>query len=177
MTSTTTDLEPTLAPTSRFTVKPEPGENAWHSELVFDGVATGRRVAGLHMEAQFSYGDRWLLLLDNDTPFEGYLFMLLLDSSLKPIERRELGTVWGMGIAGFVTDIRIVAPSALEFGFFGEHDRWRLTILRTPRFIWMGQERPLARQWRKLFSRRWMTLDELTAGPARAARESAGSAG
>jgi hypothetical protein len=164
--TTSSDQEATLRPTSRFTVEREQGERAWHSRLFFDGAPTGRRIPGLRVEAQFSFGDRWLLLLDNDNESYGYLYISLLGPSLELVDQRELGTVWVLGIAGFVTNLKIVAPNALEFNFFNEHDCWRLAVLPSPRIMWIGEERPLARQWSKLFSRRWMTLDQVTRGHA-----------
>jgi hypothetical protein len=156
-------LEAALAPTSRFTVKPEPGDSAWHSELIFDGAPTGQRVPGIRVEAQFSFGDRWLLLLDEDCPCEGYLFVLLLGAALDLIDQRELGMPYA---AGFATRLEIAASNALELGFFDEHDRWRLTILPSPCYVWANWDRRETRQWSKLFSRRWMTLDEVTTAQA-----------
>jgi len=147
-----------LQPISRFTVAPQEGHYAGRFMLLLDGQSTGRLVPGARVEAQFSYGDRWLVLLGNDCMFDGYLCMLLLGPTLRVIDQRELGVGWGN--AGFVMRLRVVAPSTVEFSFFGD-DCWRLTILPAPRFMWIDWGRRETRQWGKLFSRRWMALDQI----------------
>jgi hypothetical protein len=148
----------TLTSVTRFSLVPEQLPSPVRSELTLDGAPTGRRVPGIQLLAQYSFGDRFLLLLDEDCPYEGYLYILLLGPSLATIEQRELGLVWGA--PGFVADLGVDAPNALEFTFFG-NDRWRLAVLAAPRLIWADWNRPPTRQWRKLLARRWLALDQI----------------
>jgi hypothetical protein len=122
-----------------------------------DGTATGKRVRGVQLVAQYAYGDRFLLLVDEDCPYEGYLYALLLGPHLDAIEQRELGVPYA---AGFVTNLRVSATDALEFSFFGS-DRWRLRVLSIPRLMWVDWNRPPTRQWHRLLSKRWLALDQI----------------
>ena len=147
----------TLTPISHFALAPEEVPSPKRSELVLDGTATGKRVHGTQLVAQYAYGDRFLLLLDEDCPYEGYLYALLLGPALEVVEQRELGVPYA---AGFVTNLRVAAADALEFSFFGS-DRWRLAVLSIPKLTWVDWNRPSTRQWRKLLSRRWLALDRI----------------
>jgi hypothetical protein len=112
---------------------------------------------GTQLVAQYAYGDRFLLLLDEDCPYEGHLYALLLGPALEVVEQRELGVPYA---AGFVTNLRVAAADALEFSFFGS-DRWRLAVLSIPKLTWVDWNRPSTRQWRKLLARRWLALDQI----------------
>lgn len=126
-----------LTPIEAFAVEPIPDPaiegRAWQGRLVFEGNATPARVLGVQLEAQFRVGDRYLLLLDDATPFEGGMHAYLLGPRLEIVDRRSLGLPYN---PGFLHGIRAVGPREIEFSFFADNDVWKLAVLDKPRRIW-----------------------------------------
>jgi hypothetical protein len=100
------------------------------SGLLYNGKTTGTMVEGRRIEGQFSVGDRTLLLLTEDCPYEEGLRLALLDSKRRVIDDRTLGVAYSTGL---LKDVRRLSQDELGFSFMG---RWRLRVLRTPEFMW-----------------------------------------
>jgi hypothetical protein len=64
------------------------------SDLLADGVATGRRVPGCVIEGQYAYGDGYLLINSYDCAFEEGQTFLLLDSQFRIKARRDIWTMY-----------------------------------------------------------------------------------
>lgn len=155
-----------LTPTEAFSVEPIPDPategRPWQARVLFEGRQTPTKVLGVRLEAQFRLGDRYLLLLDDATPFEGGMHAYLLGPKLEIVDRRSLGLPYN---PGFLHGIRRVGSREIEFSFFADDDVWRLIILDEPRRIW----RDLTSEFRlhmwegwRLLKRRHLELRRMT---------------
>ncbi len=97
------------------------------SRLIVEGRDAGA-VPGAVLEAAYRAGDRLLLFLTDDVPYEEGLHILLLAPDLTRLDRLFMG---GSGTTGVFRDARALSDSELRFSFFGRGP-WRLTILPEP---------------------------------------------
>ena len=99
-------------------------EGAPLSDLLAGGTPTGVRVPGLVLEAQYRFGEEFLLLTTEDVPYEEALHAVLLGRCHAIVDRLQLGHPFA---AGILTDLQPAAGGSLRFSFFGG-DLWELTI-------------------------------------------------
>lgn len=89
-----------------FGLVKHPGEyDSWplETELLKEGVPTGRFVSGHVLEAQYKCGDHYLLVTSWDCPFEDSLDFILVSEDLRTRSKKHVGvahaSVWLEGHA------------------------------------------------------------------------------
>lgn len=134
-----------------------------NSELVFKGNPTGVLIIGTNLEAQFDYGEGYLLFITFGSPYEESLHIYLINYDLHIIDSIRLGQIYTGGI---LDNVRITAENQIKFSFFG-NDEWTLTILSKPK--WKLPNSPFAPYWSVIsrpstlsFSRSYLQLDGIT---------------
>jgi hypothetical protein len=98
------------------------------SHLLYEGQATGTTLPGAVLEGQFEVGDRYLLLVTDDVPYEEILRFYLLDRSFALLDELELGEPYAPGI---VKNLEIEGERELGLSFQGE-SRWNLRVAPHP---------------------------------------------
>lgn len=114
------------------------------------------QVAGKLIECQYRYGDRHLLLLTEDNPYEEALHVHYLDRELRLLDSLELSAPYA---AGVLDHVAVAAANALTFSFFDRHDRWRLEIADAPRRRLWGNAFPVRRR-RPMLGKTWLVLEK-----------------
>lgn len=122
--------------TQRFTLLPSkeyPDQQVPESRLITDGQVTSVRVPGVEILEQFETLAGYLLVTDDDCPFEEIFHFILLDQQLRISACRNLGA----GLS-FVPGSQIRILQTLEWEddrhflavLTGPPERWRFTIRR-----------------------------------------------
>ena len=145
--------------TQDFTLIPASESPDQVAQLFFKGKCVRDVSFQEEIIAQFQVGDCYLIMMDENTPFEGGLFIMLLDRNFKQLDCRQLGIPYQ---AGWLDKLDIISDRELHFSFFG-NDRWRLEILDQPQYMWRNYtQRQPCRQWSKIFSRRHLQLSQIS---------------
>ena len=99
-----------------FALRDLGGSEAVESELLVDGRATGQRVAGRLLEAQFPIASEnaTVLLVTEDTPYEEALHIHLVNDAGAVLETITVGAPYTPGI---LKEPRMVSPYELAFDF------------------------------------------------------------
>ncbi len=147
-----------------FSLSPNPvgqSQNKAVSEIMNQGIPTGQTIQGSELEAQYAIDDRFLILTTENCPYEEALHIHLLDRQFEILDYLELAQVYSPGILG---KIHVSAENCLEFTFFGQ-ERWRLTVLRSPKPGFFRWTRRVTRfpGWR-FWARRYLDLELLDSG-------------
>ena len=100
------------------------------SEVLIDGVPRGTLVSGAVLEAALAFGDRYLLFMTNDIPFEETLSIHLLDWRLYLLDSAFLGAPYS---TGSFSNLDIAGPSTVRFRFIGD-TTWSVEVLPRPVF-------------------------------------------
>ncbi len=100
------------------------------SEILRNGQATGRQVAGAVLEAAAQWQSFMLLFTTDDTPFEELLHIHLLDAQLNLLDS---ATVGGMYSTGSFSLLDAAEPDTVRFRFIGGTD-WSVQVLPAPGF-------------------------------------------
>lgn len=117
------------------------------SNVVFAGKPVLCELAGSRLDAQYRCSIGFLLIANEDTPYEEALHITLLSHDLDVLDTLEMSHPYA---PGSIRDLRIVGENSLEFIFFGG-DNWRLTVLASPRRWSLNQLTPgVAHRWRRL---------------------------
>ena len=156
---------PDLTPLQSFFLAPVPvGEKETpRSKLLFDGTPTGTTVPGVVLDAQYRYGERYLLLTTENIPYEEALHILLLDQGFRVLDHLELSHAFAPGT---LTDVEPAGDGRLRFSLFGG-DRWELTVLPAPRRLRLDDAPTGVRgRIRRLVAPRWLKITRLQATPA-----------
>ncbi len=95
------------------------------SKIIIDGRDTGRVVNGEILEAAVQWANHHLLFITDNTPFEEYLRIYLLDDQWRTVDCAVLGTMYSTGV---FSDLELVPPNTLYFRFFGGIT-WTLELL------------------------------------------------
>lgn len=95
------------------------------SEILVNGVRTGKHVNGAVLEAAVSTNHWSLLFTTDDIPYEDVLTITLLDVALVVVDRASLG---GPYTTGSFKLIELLEPRSVKFRFFGETD-WTVEVL------------------------------------------------
>ena len=110
----------------RFRLEPQAPETLRAILIAQDGSTL--EVEGQVLEKQFRCAAGYLVITSDGIPFEEALHFYLLDGESKFLDGVTLGRMYNSGILQDLT----LRGEALEFAFFGK-DRWRLSILDSPR--------------------------------------------
>ena len=113
-------------------------------------------VAGAVLETQFSDGDRHLLFVTEDIPYEESLHILLVDSELLLIDSLVLSENYAPGI---LKNICAIQPNKIVFSFFDAKERWHLTVADKP-FIQLWGNKRLIKRESPLLHKTWLTLEK-----------------
>lgn len=95
------------------------------SRIIAAGRDTGQVVAGEILEAAVQWANHHLLFITDDTPFEEYLRIYLLDAHWKIVDCAVLGAMYSTGL---FSDLELAPPNFLHFKFFGGIT-WTLELL------------------------------------------------
>ena len=127
--------------TERLSVSSEEGAPP---RLELDGRPTEARAPGIILEAAFEAEEGLLAFFTHDSPFDESLEIVLLDHSLRTVDRLAVPS---HGVLALFSDPEPRGPRALAFRYFGgepwmvevsERPRWRLPFTLPP-----GVEAPL----------------------------------
>jgi hypothetical protein len=156
---------PDLTPLQSFFLAPVPvGENETpRSKVLLDGTPTSTTVPGVVLEAQYRYGEGYLLLTTENIPYEEALHILLLDQHFRVLDHLELSHAFAPGT---LTDLEPAGDGRLHFSLFGG-DRWELTVLPASRRLRLDEAPTGVRgRIRRLLAPRWLAIVRLQAMPA-----------
>lgn len=121
----------------------EDGRADPRAEILRDGHATGKQLAGAQLAAAVAWKDQFLIFALDGFSFEEFLHVHLLDANLDLLDTACIGMVYANGtFDGLV----LQEPDALEFNYFGT-TRMRLTLFNTRRWRIPGLGEPLG-VWR-----------------------------
>jgi len=128
-------------------------DGAARSQLVVNGSATGLVVPGCCLEAQLAVGDRRLMFITNDIPFEERLEVCLVDAMPALVDRLALS--WPYATGRFA-DLTVRSAREVAFSFFDEKT-WVIEVLPVPRLYpsFLGDPRGV---WRPLGLRRCLMI-------------------
>lgn len=133
-------------------------DGAGPSALTYRGKPAPVEIAGSVLDAQYRCSPGFLLISNEDSPYEEGLHITLLSPGLAVLDRLEMSHAYAPGL---LRDLRIAGEDALEFSFFGG-DSWRLTVLANPRRWSPGQLTPgVAQRWRRLLRKGYLDLRRL----------------
>lgn len=128
------------------------------SRLLFNRQPISTTLDGTCLDAQFVIGNKYLLILSDDIPYEETLRFYLLDASLRVVDWLELGAPYSPGVLG---DLRDVGADRLEFSFAG-NDRWQLHVRDAPP-SWIGAMLARAGRGERQSISKFMTLARMGA--------------
>ena len=148
-----------MEPIDDFELVPErTDDSALPSKLMFAGKPVPGAFAGTHLDAQYRCSLGFLLISNEDSPYEEALHITLLSPGLEVLDTLEMSHPYAPGL---VRDLRIAGEDSLEFTFFGG-DNWRLTVLASPRRWSLDQLTPgVAHRWRRLLRKGNLSLRRL----------------
>src|SRR3990167_1931010 len=98
--------------TQDFTLIPASESTDQVAQLFFKGKCVRDVSFQEEIIAQFQVGDCYLIMMDENTPFEGGLFIMLLDRNFKQLDCRQLGIPYQ---AGWVEKLDIISDRELRF--------------------------------------------------------------
>jgi len=101
----------TLNPISESTEEQPPT-----SELVLNGVPTGRRIHGAILEAAVEWNSLYLVFLTDDIPHEEMLRIVLLDEELNVLDTALIGAPYS---SGSFSSLELREPDTVKFHFIG----------------------------------------------------------
>lgn len=124
------------------------------SELIADGVATGKQITGAILEAALEWQSFYLLLLTDDVPYEETLRVVLLDSQLEVLDAAEIGAPY---CTGTFSSLDVCGADSVSFLFMGDAS-WSVQVLpkRTLRMPLWSERRGVQRRfgfWRHFIVR------------------------
>jgi hypothetical protein len=114
----------------RFTLRP-PGSTSGTSQLISDGRVTSIHVPGIAILHQFETSTGYLLVTDQDCPFEETFHFILLDRNLHVRSHRSLGARFAFVPGSQVRTLeKLVWEDDRHFLAIltGPTERWRFTI-------------------------------------------------
>ena len=93
---------------------------SWPSKtkLLFDGVDTGKEVAGYIVELQFKVDENYLIITSYDCPFEESNSFILLDNSFKTLCVTELGQMYDSFL---LEDYKIISDEEIILKYHGNY--------------------------------------------------------
>lgn len=100
------------------------------SEILVDDTPTGAVVGGAFLEAAIRCNEVFLLFMTDDTPFEEFLSIHLLDGHWQLLDSARLGAAYS---TGSFSALRLTPPDSVRFRFIGDTD-WTVEMLRRPGF-------------------------------------------
>jgi len=130
---------------------------------MFDGSPTQVIVDGDEVAAQFSCYGIFPVITHYDSFDEVSVWIYLLDSTLRVIDKITMPPAFG-----FIENIK-VTESGVSFAFMGEDDRWLLNVDPTGRWLFTASEifrRPI----RFVFSKRRLLLSRVSLPSRRSSR-------
>ncbi|MBI4903113.1 MAG: hypothetical protein HY820_05720 [Acidobacteria bacterium] len=99
--------------------------------LIHQGSPIGLTLEGATLEAQFAFGDEFLLLLTDDCPYEESLHIYLLDRDFHTIDRLDVGQGYA---AGVLREVQVTGPDTMRF-LFHPGAPYELRVHPEPRHI------------------------------------------
>jgi hypothetical protein len=100
------------------------------SEIIVNGIATGKYVSGAVLEAVVQCNKLYLLFLTDDIPFEEMLSVYLFDNQWHLLDSARIG---GIYTTGSFSALKLSQPNLIYFHFIG-NTNWCIEILSNPKF-------------------------------------------
>jgi hypothetical protein len=100
------------------------------SQILRNGVPTGKRISGAALEAAVRWKSHYLLFMTDDVPFEEMLGIHLLDANLNSLDSALIG---GPYSSGSFSSLKLSEPDTVCFHFIGDTD-WCIELLSSPQF-------------------------------------------
>lgn len=144
---------------SKFRLDPkEPTNVDAGSDLLAEDNKSLASLPGIRLCAQYQCDLGYLIVTDEDCPYEEALHITLLSHDYKRVDSLSLGHIYASGIFKQTTS---ELPSTLEFSFFGG-DHWRLTFEDPPKPWPIRLMVPgIMRRWRRRFKKHHIHLVRL----------------
>ncbi len=121
------------------------------------GGASALELEGQVLEAQFRCPLGYLLITSDGIPFEEALHFYLLDRNGSVLDGLSLGSAYHSGILSRLG----VRGDELEFSFFGK-ERWRLSVLSSPRVLLLPTPWASVRGIHGPFRRHYLKLEKVS---------------
>lgn len=122
-------------------------------QLALQGHPTGRTLRGRKLVDQFAAGQRYVVITDDDNPFEEVLHIYLLDLELNVLDELELSQPYTPG----VYQLHRHHEQGISFRFFDE-GIWSLLIRQEPRPRPLNYSRFPTRRPIKLWGKQYLEL-------------------
>jgi len=127
-----------VTPVERFHLGPPDRDRGVAPLLDADGSTVGLVDGGV-LDAQFAVADGYLVITEDEDPWENSLYLSLFSRGLERIDRVRLGIPYNGG----TLRLRRVGPAEdLEFSFYGE-EVWHVTVCPRPRLVLGGLFGPI----------------------------------
>ncbi|MFO7177226.1 MAG: hypothetical protein DIU78_000880 [Pseudomonadota bacterium] len=98
------------------------------SQILVDGVPTGKLVAGAVLEGAVQWGSFRVLFTTDDVPFEDQLTIVLLDRDLRELDSARIGAPYATGT---FSELTLIEPDTIRFRFIGD-TLWTVRLLSRP---------------------------------------------
>lgn len=109
----------------------ETGEGeAPKSEILVNGMPTGKLISGVILELAVQWEGRYLLFMTDDVPFEEMLGIHLLDSRMNTLDSALIGSTYS---SGTFSSPELNGPNIVRFHFIGD-TTWSIELLPRPEF-------------------------------------------
>lgn len=145
-----------------FSVQPNCNQaSALRCQLLLQQHATGRTLKGRKLVDQFASGQRYVLITDDDNPFEEVLHIYLLDLELNVLDEMDLSQPYTPG----VYQLHRHDDKQIWFRFFDD-GLWSLRVHQEPRPRPLNYSQFPTRRPIKLWARQYLSLDKAEASVA-----------
>ncbi len=104
------------------------GRSPKRAHLLLQNYPTGRKVKGKQIVDQYSVGQRYIVITNDDNPYEEVLHIYLLDLELNILDEMELSQPFTSGVYQPCRH----SGECLEFRFFDENT-WCLEVRNQPK--------------------------------------------
>lgn len=111
-------------------------------------------IQGKVIEAQYSVGEYYLLLITEGNPFEEALYIYYLNKDLQVKDTLELSAMYAEGM---LRNLSVIDAARIRFSFFDKDEQWILEIFSSPKRIIFKNEHPVKRRV-SFFNKSWLSL-------------------
>ncbi len=115
-----------------FYLKRTESEHAAHA-VCFGGKLTNLTLEADKIDHQFEIGGIYLLVTTEPASFSESVTFYLLDSELNELD--ELSMAGDFYESPFLANLKVTGSRELEFSFYSESERWKLSVLPKRKFV------------------------------------------
>lgn len=114
-------------------------------------------VVGKILEAQYRFGNFFLLLISEGNPLEEALYIYYLNCDLQVQDALEISVMYAEGL---LRNLSVFDSNKIVFSFFENDEQWMLEILSSPQFVFLKNKYPIKRRM-SLFKKSWLNLNKM----------------